>query len=113
MDEEIALRHLDQLERHIADARARLSRQRALIGRLGQLNAVADPERARAEAALFSIEDNISALEEQRRGILEKLGSVRLAAVRANLKGRAEWRSELFLIGVVAKRPTPVRERLI
>jgi len=74
MDEEIALRHLDQVERHIADARARLSRQRALIGRLGQLNAVADPERARAEAALFSIEDNISALEEQRRRILEKLG---------------------------------------
>jgi hypothetical protein len=35
---------------------------------------VADPERARAEAALFSIEDNISALEEQRRRILEKLG---------------------------------------
>ena len=69
MDEEIALRHLDQVERHIADARAPLSRQRALIGPLGQLNAVADPERARAETALFSIEDNISAFEEQRRRI--------------------------------------------
>src|SRR5262245_4313039 len=74
MDEEIERRHLDQMERLIAGARARLRRQRALIGRLGQLDAVADPERTRAEDALFSIEDNISLLEEQRRRILEKLG---------------------------------------
>jgi hypothetical protein len=74
MDEEIELRHLDQVERYIADAYARLRRQRALIRRLGQLNAVADAERARAEAALFSIEDNMRLIKEQRRRVLERLG---------------------------------------
>jgi hypothetical protein len=74
MDEEMELRHLDQVETHIAEARARLRRQRALIGRLMQLTAATDPERARAEAALLPIEDNIRLIEEQRRRILERLG---------------------------------------
>jgi len=88
MNEE--LEHLQQAETHIANARKKLARQRALVARLETSNAVGSADqRQYAEAVFRVMKDNIRALEGHRAFILEKLGLYQVGETGRRLRRSA------------------------
>jgi hypothetical protein len=71
MERDLERHQLEQADTHIAEARKKLERQRALVAKLGKSDA---PE----VAVLHVMEDNIRALEGHRAFILGKLGLYQL-----------------------------------
>jgi hypothetical protein len=75
MVREVELHHLEKADTHIAKARKKLARQRALVARLQKSRAVgSSDQRQKAEAVLGVMENSVRALEGHRSYILEQLG---------------------------------------
>ena len=95
MHGELERHHLAEAETHIAKARKKLVRQRALVARLQKSKAVeAADQRQKAEAVLLVMEDNIRALEGQRAFILEKLGLYELGETSDAARWLTQRRSQ-------------------